>query len=156
MKSISKYISNPDQKRIQEVFEYLPTGQLLRKKLNKITGRKVSTLGYYQAKIDGYIIPVHRLVYIYHHGKIPEGYHIDHIDHNRTNNRIENLRAIPARENLAKHMRSNYKGVYKTKNAQRWIAKVTITLGEYDTEKDALNAIKEYNMSESSNRIGKE
>ena len=156
MKSISKYISNPDQKRVQEVFEYLPTGQLLRKKLNKITGRKVSTLGYYQAKIDGCIIPVHRLVYIYHHGKIPEGYHIDHIDHDRTNNRIENLRAIPARENLGKHMRSAYKGVYKTRDAQRWVAKVTISLGEYDTEKDALNAIKEYNKSMSSNRIGRE
>ena len=150
----SQYISNPEQKRVRELFEYLPSGELLRKKLNKVTGQKLSTLGYKQARIDEYVVPVHRLVYIYHYGRIPEGYHIDHIDHDRTNNRIENLRAIPARENLSKHMRSAYKGVYKTRDAQKWVATIKIRIGEYDTEEDAMNAIREYR--ESSNRIGRE
>lgn len=143
----SQYISNPEQKRVQEVFEYLSSGQLKRKSLNKITGITASpSMGYTQTKIDGYTIPVHRVVYIYHHGKIPDGYHIDHIDHDRTNNRIENLRAIPAKENLSNHMRSKHLGVYKTKDAKRWIATVRIELGVFDTEQEAVNSISSYKI----------
>jgi len=135
------YISNPDQQRIQEVFEYLPTGQLYRKRLKKITGQKNNDSGYSYTKIDGYTVPVHRLVYIYHYGPIPKGYHVDHIDHDRSNNRIENLRIIPARENLGNHKKSKHPDVYKTKDAKRWIGTKRIVLGVYDTEEEAIEAI---------------
>lgn len=142
---MSKYISNPDQKRVRQLFEYLPSGQLKRKSLNKITGTKPTTAGYAYTKLDGFTAPVHRLVYIYHKGRIPDGYHIDHINHDRFDNRIENLQAIPAKENLAKHIRtSKYDGVYRTKDFQRWSAKITIDIGTYDTEDEAVRAIEDY------------
>ena len=42
---------------------------------------------------------VHRFVYECIIGEIPEGFHVDHVDFNRQNNSIDNLRAIPASEN---------------------------------------------------------
>lgn len=44
---------------------------------------------------------VHRLVYAAFHGDIPKGQHIDHIDHDKTNNSIGNLRLRDASENSA-------------------------------------------------------
>lgn len=37
---------------------------------------------------------MHRYVWKFHHGEIPEGYQIHHIDHNRGNNDISNLQMI--------------------------------------------------------------
>ena len=34
-----------------------------------------------------------------HNGKIPNGMQIDHIDHNKTNNKIDNLRLVTPKEN---------------------------------------------------------
>ena len=139
------YISNPNQQRIRDLFDYLPSGHLYRKRNKKITGKKLNALGYSYTKMDGYTVPVHRLIYIYHYGTIPEGYHIDHIDHDRSNNCIENLRAVPARENLGKHKRSKHPDVYKTKDAKRWVATKRIVLGVYDTEEEAIEAINSSN-----------
>lgn len=51
----------------------------------------------------GYIVLcrkfVHRIVYELFVGKIPEGYEIDHIDTNRSNNRLDNLRCVTRKEN---------------------------------------------------------
>lgn len=53
---------------------------------------------------DGYIKIagnwVHRLVYQQFVGKIPKGYEIDHIDTNKQNNRVDNLRAVTKKENM--------------------------------------------------------
>ena len=37
---------------------------------------------------------VHRVIWVYHNGKIAEGMVINHIDGNKTNNRIKNLEAV--------------------------------------------------------------
>lgn len=42
---------------------------------------------------------VHRLVYEAFYGKIPAGMEIDHIDTNRQNNSVENLRCVTHKEN---------------------------------------------------------
>ena len=43
---------------------------------------------------------VHRLIYEAFNGKIPEGYTIDHIDLDKTNNRVDNLRWLSRADNV--------------------------------------------------------
>lgn len=47
---------------------------------------------------------LHRAVWEYHNGEIPEGYHIHHTDKDKANNSIENLELIYGSEHLSKHM----------------------------------------------------
>ena len=42
---------------------------------------------------------VHRLIWETFNGNIPEGYEIDHINTNRSDNRLENLRLVTHQEN---------------------------------------------------------
>ena len=46
---------------------------------------------------------LHRDVWIYHNGPIPEGMHIHHIDGNTANNDISNLACVTRREHWAEH-----------------------------------------------------
>lgn len=45
---------------------------------------------------------VSRLVYSTFKGQIPQNYHIDHIDNNPQNNRLDNLQCLSASENMKK------------------------------------------------------
>ena len=44
---------------------------------------------------------VNRFVYTYFLGNIPKGYEIDHVDGNRTNNALNNLRIVTHKQNMA-------------------------------------------------------
>ena len=44
-----------------------------------------------------------RKVWESHHGSIPKGFHIHHIDHDITNNSVENLELLSAREHAHHH-----------------------------------------------------
>lgn len=46
---------------------------------------------------------LHRDIWAYHHGPIPEGHHIHHVDHDPLNNDISNLECIPAAEHFRHH-----------------------------------------------------
>lgn len=43
---------------------------------------------------------IHRLVWAYHKGQLPEGKQINHIDGNKKNNQISNLEAVTGKENI--------------------------------------------------------
>jgi hypothetical protein len=47
----------------------------------------------------------HRLIWMLVHGPIPPGMEIDHIDHDHTNNRIDNLRLVTRKENMRNQAR---------------------------------------------------
>ena len=42
----------------------------------------------------------HRVIWYYFNGNIPKGYDIDHINGDKTDNRIENLRCVTRKENM--------------------------------------------------------
>ena len=69
--------------------------------------------GYIYIEIDGKQYSAHRLAWIYMNGNIPEK-SIDHINRNRADNRIENLRLAENGQNRANSKstsKSGYKGV---------------------------------------------
>lgn len=51
--------------------------------------------GYYKLHGLSFHYRVHRVIWFLHYGKIPTGWHVDHIDRNRSNNKISNLRIVP-------------------------------------------------------------
>lgn len=61
---------------------------------------------YYTAGIgdreNGYSY-LHRDIWAHHHGPVPEGHHIHHVDHDTLNNGIENLACISAAEHFRYH-----------------------------------------------------
>jgi hypothetical protein len=65
----------------------------------KIAGTRHSN-GYWQINIGGSIYLSHRIIYYIHYGNVPDSLDIDHIDGNRDNSRIENLRLATRSQNL--------------------------------------------------------
>lgn len=59
--------------------------------------------GYYNILKNGKIYKYHRWVWEQHCGKIPEGYIIHHIDGDKCNNNIENLKMMTPREHGILH-----------------------------------------------------
>lgn len=102
--------------------------------------------GYLLIKIDGKNHKAHRLAWLYMHGEWPSS-EIDHKDRVKTNNRIQNLRAVTRSENsqnktLPKNNTSKFRGVYWHKRDRRWVAKIAINgkrkhLGHFDTAESA-------------------
>jgi len=81
-----------------------------------------------QEKGVRYTFCEHRCVWVWFNGDIPDGYEINHIDANRSNNRIENLELVTHSENI-RHMinmgHGNYsrgeksgKAIYSDKEVQ--------------------------------------
>jgi hypothetical protein len=96
-----------------------------------------------------YTILLHRLVYWLHnpHWDIFDSSiknnSIDHIDGDRQNNNIENLRVVTNQENHWN--RKNAKGYTWSKRDNKWESKITLNakhiyLGIFDNEEDARNA----------------
>lgn len=69
-----------------------------KQKFGKYNFWKDKQTGYYKnAQVKPHSL--HRYVWEWHNGKIPKGFVIDHIDRNKDNNQIENLRLVTPSEN---------------------------------------------------------
>ena len=71
----------------------------------------------------------HRVIFMFHHGYFPE--EVDHIDGNKSNNRIENLRECTDSENsqnrgLSVLNNSGTKGVSFDKETNKWRSTIKI------------------------------
>lgn len=139
------------QKYVKSLFAY-KNGELYwmiskakRIKINDKAGSLNKVTGYYSLVIDGKRYYNHRLIYLYHYGYFPNK--IDHIDGDKSNNLIENLRSVTQSQNLmnsksAKNSSSKYKGVYYHKKAKKWVSQIQINgklkyLGLFTSETDA-------------------
>lgn len=102
--------------------------------------------GYVSIGANGIKAYAHRIVWFIHHGEIPKGFDIDHINHDRADNRIENLRLVSRSENLKNKGKvlssSGEMGVYWSNAAGKWEASLTVNgkkkyLGLFETIDDA-------------------
>ncbi len=86
----------------------------------------------YTSKNNGHYekyISIHRVVWFYYHGEIPEGnYHIHHIDHNKSNNDIFNLQLLTRKEHRRTHYYDGFPETYTCKNCGKKFVS-TIRLG---------------------------
>jgi hypothetical protein len=122
------------QERLKELFDY-QDGALIRRKDGRSAVIAMGVKRYERVSVDGKIQALHRMIYLWNHGHLPKT--LDHIDGNRANNKIENLREATQQQNCLnrKHRstsKSPYKNVYlqpPTKNAdwkRNWVVSITI------------------------------
>lgn len=97
-------------------------------------------------------LKTHRVIFALHHGYFPDL--IDHIDRNKLNNKIENLRDVnhqinALNSNLRKDSTSLFTGVTYKKEKKRWKAYIKEDyvqkhLGYFDTKEQAVEARANY------------
>jgi hypothetical protein len=139
-----------NQERLKELLTYDPeTGDFfwnvdksrVAKEGQKCSDKSTST-GYLRIGIDGKRYLTHRLAWLYVYGKFPLN-DLDHINRIRTDNRLCNLREATRAENLQN--KSNVKGVYWHKRANKWQAQIKVNkkhfyLGLHENFEDARQA----------------
>jgi hypothetical protein len=121
------------QQRLHELFEYRD-GTLIWKvtrNVGKIAGTLDTSTGYWRINIDKKMYRLHRMIFLYHNGYLTDGLQVDHIDMERTNNRIENLREVTNAQNQHNTKRNatnntGVKGVAWHKAKKKY--KVTVSL----------------------------
>lgn len=143
-------MSKLDSTRLRELVSYNAiTGVFARRAPRdaRPTGG-INALGYHQIHLDGRLYYAHRLAWLYSYGSWPAGY-IDHINGDRADNRIANLRVGTRGQNLqnlrAPKATNPYLGVSKHKASGLWHARiraggVTTSLGYHRTPEAAHEA----------------
>lgn len=154
MKDLKSKVKLKDlkQKQIKELFEYChETGALLWKERacsrfnSRFQGKHAGTLdnGRMRVSVDGKMYYSSRVVYIMFNGAIPKGKKIDHVNKNRLDDRVQNLRSVTDSQNSCNRAGSSVtgmKGVTKFKG--QFMARITKNgvvkyLGLFPTVKQA-------------------
>jgi len=117
--------------------------------VNKVAGYLHET--YIDISINRKAYKAHRLAWLYIYGNFPDC-EIDHVNLNRTDNRISNLRLATEEEQASnksryKNNKSGVKGVYKDSRYDKWIAVIykdrrSYYIGSFELLEDAAEAIK--------------
>jgi hypothetical protein len=107
--------------------------------------------GYVQLRLENRTWLAHRLAWVAVHGSIDPASQIDHINGDRADNRIENLRCVSGfvnqqnRHAAAKHNKTAMLGVGITPNGKKYTARITAFgkryyIGSYATAEGASQA----------------
>lgn len=146
-----------------EVSNQVPSGLIWKNPLSKklkqgdMAGTKHKD-GYWQVGIKinnkDKLFRAHRIIYVLSTKENIDNFFIDHIDGNRENNNIVNLRCATNQENSCNQKKqrkytSVYKGVSWCKKTNKWRAQIGINyqkiyLGTFETEQEAAVA---YNLA---------
>lgn len=117
---------------------------------NTMAGTLPNNSEYRRVSISNKIYLEHRIIWIYFNGLIPKGMFIDHINQNKKDNSIENLRLCTRSENqynrgAYKNNTSGFKGVSFNKALNKYSAQMRINdvkkhLGYFDSAELAKQA----------------
>ncbi len=123
----------PTQDRLKELFyykdgflHYMANGGPTARKDAK-AGCARGQRGYHRMYVDGKPYYLHRLIWILFYGELPE--QIDHIDGDRANSHVANLRAATKSQNHynkgpAARNKSGFKGVCWHKVTKKWVVQI--------------------------------
>lgn len=130
---------------VREALSYAPsTGEFHWRRSTR--GRRAGSLaggvnstGYVQIRLGGKLYKAHRLAWLHHYGSWPARM-IDHINRDKSDNRIMNLRDVGRSENSRNRDRlsnntSGFTGVSQDRRTGKWGA--YIRLGYFDTPEEA-------------------
>jgi hypothetical protein len=141
------------KERDAQCFSYLKNPEGTAKTFNsQFAGREAFTAlthGYRCGAILNKLYYAHRIAWKIHYGKDPAG-QIDHINHDRSDNRISNLREVSHQENhknlpIRRTNLSGFPGVRWYEKPKRWRAYITNDgktkyLGSFIDKNDAIRA----------------
>jgi len=135
------------QEYLKSILDYDFDTGIFTWKVNKANRTKVGDIagwsynGYREIEINNKAYKAHRLAWLYVYGEMPKNL-VDHIDGNRSNNKIANLREATYQENsenykTPKTNKSGVKNVSWYKNLNKWVVSISIrktkkTVGYYD------------------------
>lgn len=134
--------------RLAELFEYHEDGYLVNKvdrgrtaKVGRRVGTK-GTKGYRQVRVDSKQYREHRLIWLLATKSWPDN--IDHIDHDKSNNKLGNLRSVTHKENI-RHGSGRQAGLFLSKESGKWLAAIYVDckkkhLGSFLSYEEALVA----------------
>lgn len=125
------------------MLDYNPETGLAVWKTTNMAGRVAGCIdgaGYRVITILGKRLKFHRVIWLYAYGRMPR-YEVDHIDGDRSNNRLVNLRDVTRRRNnidrkIKRLSKEGHRGVFKTK-AGTYRATFSLHLGVYKTAEEA-------------------
>ena len=125
------------QDRVKQLLIYDPDTGVFRWRIyrsgnagpGQITG-SLNTTGYIQIKLNAIKYSAHRLAWLYVNGAWPD-FDLDHINRNRQDNRISNLRQATRSQNCQNQTAradnvSGVKGVHWCNRKQKWVVQVSV------------------------------
>lgn len=137
-------MAQPTQEQVKKLFDYHQDGYLVwavNRRRGRI-GNKVGIVhpnGYFRTMVNGKFQSNHRITFLWHYGYLPE--YVDHIDGDKLNNKLENLRPVNAKQNqqnskLSCKNLSGYKNVSFCPQTKKWVVKISVngkrkTIGRY-------------------------
>ena len=136
------------KEKLHKLFEYRD-GELIRKVRAGSRGQIGDSAGCLsggrvRVRVEGKYYLRYRLIWIFHHGDIPDGLQVDHIDNTglKSDDRIENLRLANGTQNMHN---TKSKGYRWHKGAGKWEARIQhqgkyIHLGSFKCETAARSA----------------
>lgn len=149
-RSKSAYLSVKDIpiETLRNYFNYYPESGVIERAFGQFAGpiSSLSKHGYIRTDFKGFNLQAHHLAWVLHYGKWPEDC-IDHIDGDKTNNRISNLRELSHRENLANNPRYRATGIpagCKRLESGKWTCRlhingIEITLPKKETLEEIIH-----------------
>lgn len=155
--------TNLTQAALKKFFVYNPfTGEFTRRLYSGTCGKIGDVVGtphnqgYLAVSLNTKSYLAHRLVWLYMYGFFPKE-EIDHIDHNRSNNALSNLRLVSSLENkqntrLSKNNTTGHNGVALHKPTGKYRAYIMVNrkhihLGLFETLQEAIDARKQADIT---------